>query len=593
MKHPPLARKLLALGLSLLLVLSFLPTAFAEGDVTVTTEQELLAAIANASGPTVIQIEGTVTITETLVIDGGRKITLTGGKIAAASTFTISHESMIYISGEGTALTVECEVAGNASRSAYCSVLYATNSADLTLNDGADIHGGYAGNGGGVRVTRGDTEPGTFTMNGGWIHDNEAGNGAGLSLDNQAAGQHFIRGGSITKNRATGTGYGGGIWVGSEVGLTMTGGTVTNNTTTNTKDTIYAGIVVNSNASSKPWTGVYITSGKVTADIIRIEGDSNTNGLTARLQISSGATLKGNVSIGGHSTGLAENKLQNEGTINGNVSLEDRTGLTNTGTINGTVTIGEIVIVDNSGTINKVVGATPDTASDTITATAGPNGSISPSGAVVVPAGQAQTFTITPDTGYDIQDVLVDGVSVGARTSVTFMSAIKDHTITASFVRNNFIEPTYYPDYDEDVDYLPPAEDEEEEEAPEETQDLYMVTCRTLNVRLGGGTGYARIGTLSRGTLVSGELEDGWLKFSYDGGTAYCSADYLARVDGDLTGLHVTCRTLNVRAGAGTNFEILGTLSRGTEVEILDVLPGWYEIEYLGGVGYVSAAYIG
>ena len=592
MKHPPLARKLLALGLSLLLVLSFLPTAFAEGDVTVTTEQELLAAIANASGPTVIRIEGTVTIAKTLVIDGGRQITLTGdGTIAAASNFTISHESMIYISGEGTALTVECEVAGNASRSAYCSVLYATNSADLTLNDGADIHGGYAGNGGGVRVTRGDTEPGTFTMNGGSIHDNEAGNGAGLSLDNQAAGQHLIRGGSITKNRATGTGYAGGIWVGSEVGLTMTGGEVTGNTAKS--GTIYAGIVVNSNDSTRPWTGVYITSGEVTANIIRIEGDSNTNGLTARLQISSGATLNGDVSIGVHSTGLAENKLQNEGTINGDVSLENRTGLTNTGTINGTVTIGEIVIVDNSGTINKVVGAATDDSPNTITATAGPNGSISPSGAVVVQPGQAQTFTITPDTGYDIQDVLVDGVSVGARTSVTFMSAIKDHTITASFVRNNFIEPTYYPDYDEDVDYLPPAEDEEEEEAPEETQDLYMVTCRTLNVRLGGGTGYARIGTLSRGTLVSGELEDGWLKFSYDGGTAYCSADYLARVDGDLTGLHVTCRTLNVRAGAGTNFEILGTLSRGTEVEILDVLPGWYEIEYLGGVGYVSAAYIG
>ena len=558
----------------------------------VKTEQELLDAIANATGPTVIQIEGTVTIAKTLVIDGGRKITLTGdGTIAAASNFTISHESMIYISGEGTALTVECEVAGNASRSAFCSVLYATNSADLTLNDGADIHGGYARNGGGVRVRRDETEPGTFTMNGGWIHDNEAGNGAGLALDNQA-GQHLIRGGSITNNRATGTGYGGGIWVGSEVGLTMTGGEVTGNTAKG--GTIYEGIVVNSNASTKPWTGVYIASGEVTADIIRIEGDSNTNGLTARLQISSGATLNGDVSIGSNTYDLVEDKLKNEGTINGDVSLEDRTGLTNTGTINGTVTVEEIVIVDNSGTITgDIVSATPDKDPNTITATAGPNGSISPSGAVVVQPGQAQTFTITPDTGYDIQDVLVDGVSVGARTSVTFMSAIKDHTITASFVRNNFIEPTYYPDYDEDVDYLPPAEDEEAEEAPEETQDLYMVTCRTLNVRLGGGTGYARIGTLSRGTLVSGELEDGWLKFSYDGGTAYCSADYLARVDGDLTGLHVTCRTLNVRAGAGTSFEILGTLSRGTEVEILDVLPGWYEIEYLGGVGYVSAAYIG
>ena len=153
----------------------------------------------------------------------------------------------------------------------------------------------------------------------------------------------------------------------------------------------------------------------------------------------------------------------------------------------------------------------------------------------------------------------------------------------------SFTEPEYYPDYDEDVDYLPPVDEEE----PEEEQDLYMVTCRTLNVRLGGGTGYAKIGTLSRGTAVSGELENGWLKFTYNGQTAYCSADYLAKIDGDLTDMHVTCRTLNVRAGAGTNFEILGTLSRGAEVEILDVLPGWYEIEYLGGEAYVSAAYIG
>ena len=139
------------------------------------------------------------------------------------------------------------------------------------------------------------------------------------------------------------------------------------------------------------------------------------------------------------------------------------------------------------------------------------------------------------------------------------------------------------------MDYLPPVDEEE----PEEADDLYMVTCRTLNVRLGGGTGYARIGTLSRGTVVSGELENGWLKFTYNGQTAYCSADYLAKIDGDLTDMHVTCRTLNVRAGAGTNFEILGTLSRGTEVEILDVQSGWYKIEYLGGEAYVSAAYIG
>ena len=52
----------------------------------------------------------------------------------------------------------------------------------------------------------------------------------------------------------------------------------------------------------------------------------------------------------------------------------------------------------------------------------------------------------------------------------------------------------------EDVDYLPPVEDEEEEEkAP-----LYMVTCRTLNVRMGPGTSYAKLGTFSRGTWRKG-----------------------------------------------------------------------------------------
>ena len=154
---------------------------------------------------------------------------------------------------------------------------------------------------------------------------------------------------------------------------------------------------------------------------------------------------------------------------------------------------------------------------------------------------------------------------------------------------SSFTEPEYYPDYDEDVDYLPPVEDEEEEEkAP-----LYMVTCRTLNVRMGPGTSYAKLGTLSRGTLISGKYENGWVKFTYNGQTAYSSADYLMQVDGDLSGLHVTCRTLNVRAGAGTNFDILGTLSRGTEISVRDVLPGWYEIDFLGGIGYVSSAYIG
>jgi len=69
----------------------------------------------------------------------------------------------------------------------------------------------------------------------------------------------------------------------------------------------------------------------------------------------------------------------------------------------------------------------------TITASAGPGGSISPSGKVTVTSGESRTFTITPESGYSIRDIQVDDNSVGAVSSYTFTSVISDHTISASF----------------------------------------------------------------------------------------------------------------------------------------------------------------
>jgi hypothetical protein len=47
--------------------------------------------------------------------------------------------------------------------------------------------------------------------------------------------------------------------------------------------------------------------------------------------------------------------------------------------------------------------------------------------------GADQTFTITPDTDYQVTDVLVDGLSVGAVTSYAFTNVTADHSIAASF----------------------------------------------------------------------------------------------------------------------------------------------------------------
>jgi hypothetical protein len=51
--------------------------------------------------------------------------------------------------------------------------------------------------------------------------------------------------------------------------------------------------------------------------------------------------------------------------------------------------------------------------------------------------GDDQTFTITPDTGYHILDVLVDGVSVGTVASYTFVDVAADHTVSATFAINS------------------------------------------------------------------------------------------------------------------------------------------------------------
>ena len=73
----------------------------------------------------------------------------------------------------------------------------------------------------------------------------------------------------------------------------------------------------------------------------------------------------------------------------------------------------------------------------TIKATSGANGAVSPSGWTSVREGRDQTFTITPDKGYAVAKVLVDGKSVGAVTSYTFKDVTKDHTIEAVFMKSN------------------------------------------------------------------------------------------------------------------------------------------------------------
>jgi hypothetical protein len=95
---------------------------------------------------------------------------------------------------------------------------------------------------------------------------------------------------------------------------------------------------------------------------------------------------------------------------------------------------GTAVIVDQDVTLAVVL----EEKTYSINASAGTNGSINPSGTVTVTHGTNQSFTITPNTGYSIANVLVDGVSIGAVSNYTFTNVTANHVITASFVINTY-----------------------------------------------------------------------------------------------------------------------------------------------------------
>ena len=82
-------------------------------------------------------------------------------------------------------------------------------------------------------------------------------------------------------------------------------------------------------------------------------------------------------------------------------------------------------------------GSGPSYSYYTIKTTAGAGGSISPSGNVSVREGRDRTFTITPDKGYAISNVKIDGKSIGAVKSYTFENVRRTHTIEVIFMKAN------------------------------------------------------------------------------------------------------------------------------------------------------------
>ena len=164
-------------------------------------------------------------------------------------------------------------------------------------------------------------------------------------------------------------------------------------------------------------------------------GDFTANGTnyTHTLQNDSGAasTLVTAVSGNGEPVSINGQALSTGGSAT--------VAIPNSGKTNIVVGIGAktytLTILRNSGTGGNEGGGGSGYSYYTIKATAGTGGSISPSGNVSVREGGDQTFTITPDKGYAVANVKIDGKRIGAVKSYTFKNVRRTHTIEVIFVK--------------------------------------------------------------------------------------------------------------------------------------------------------------
>lgn len=142
----------------------------------------------------------------------------------------------------------------------------------------------------------------------------------------------------------------------------------------------------------------------------------------------------------------------------------------------------------------------------------------------------------------------------------------------------------------------------------------YDVTSDVLYVRSGPGTEYPVIGSLTRGMEVKaisviGEKGNRWVKIRFEGLTSYVSAKHLAKARGNkrmdmpaedtrqsAKKYYVASDVLHVRSGPGTEYSVIGSLTRGMEVKVVSIKGEnenrWAKIRFEGLTAYVSAKHL-
>lgn len=123
-------------------------------------------------------------------------------------------------------------------------------------------------------------------------------------------------------------------------------------------------------------------------------------------------------------------------------------------------------------------------------------------------------------------------------------------------------------------------------------QGAVEVTASSLNVRSGPGTGNGVIGSAGAGQVYPVLARSGsWANIQFGGRAGWAHSDYLRASTAQVVA--VTAGALNVRAGAGTGYRLIGTLNQGARVAVRASSGEWRRIDFNGQAAWVHGAYLG
>ncbi len=217
-------------------------------------------------------------------------------------------------------------------------------------------------------------------------------------------------------------------------------------------------------------------------------------------------------------------------------------------------------------------------------------------------------------TGADTSFDSIGGITSGTQYAVLGQEGdwfIIDYDGQVGFVFAGFVRLS-------DTAETPVEPEQPEQPIPTEPTGEFVEAFVNLNVRTGAGTNHAVIGVILPGTAyaVFGQA-DGWYIIDFEGETGYISGAFVRLVDADETSTEPeqpepeeptepeqpvpteptgefveAFVNLNVRAGAGTDHDVIGGITSGTRYAVLGQVDGWYIIDFEGETGYVSGAFV-